>query len=669
MPSVHFQDIPSISVEDASNMNPDFGAMAGLGSSSSNNLELFKRINALLDNSLDLTCLTNICLNSQDQQSKGSSLAASLTSIPNTIPTNTDMLFSNASPVASLPDPYGAFMQEAAAAAYQSLQGGNNGSPNITPTVTNPGRRIQQQQQHQPPPQSHLQSQPQSPHYSQLSPQYSRQQLSQQPLNQQLSENFIPGAISNRTLEHLTESMSRQHGRPIKAEHKYSTPIHDHLGLTNPGIIGDRSLSSGISPPEHPMITSIASADSALSSFFPRSPSPSDSDTSGIGSECSDSTLVDLMNSLSLGQPMMQSPQNQFPAASMMTPIVPQVDLLRALGLQNQALQQRPQTVRDELMLGAEQFYDKHWATLNSLFCTNTNDPYSIERAAKLYRNAASICEATCTWSGQLPPKVYKSPMYSCKVFLGGVPWDITEVGLQSAFKTFGPMKIEWPGKDGKHPRYPTKAGYVYVLFEAEKSVKSLLQSCTHDFSNGGEYYFKISSRRMRSKEVQVIPWVLSDSNFVRQPSQRLDPNKTVFVGALHGMMNAEGLAHIMNDLFGNVVYAGIDTDKHKYPIGSGRVTFSTHKSYMKAVNAAFVEVKTPKFTKKIQIDPYLEDSLCGSCGMQQGPFFCRDLTCFRYYCRTCWQWAHSMEQTRHHKPLMRNSRGTGVSNVQPCNM
>ena len=61
---------------------------------------------------------------------------------------------------------------------------------------------------------------------------------------------------------------------------------------------------------------------------------------------------------------------------------------------------------------------------------------------------------------------------------------------------------------------------------------------------------------------------MLSDSNFVRQPSQRLDPSKTVFVGALHGMMTAEGLAHFMNDLFGNVVYAGIDTDKHKYPIG-----------------------------------------------------------------------------------------------------
>ena len=62
---------------------------------------------------------------------------------------------------------------------------------------------------------------------------------------------------------------------------------------------------------------------------------------------------------------------------------------------------------------------------------------------------------------------------------------------------------------------------------------------------------------------------MISDSNFVRCPSQRLDPSKTVFVGALHGMLNAEALASIMNDLFGGVMYAGIDTDKHKYPIGN----------------------------------------------------------------------------------------------------
>lgn len=67
---------------------------------------------------------------------------------------------------------------------------------------------------------------------------------------------------------------------------------------------------------------------------------------------------------------------------------------------------------------------------------------------------------------------------------------------------------------------------------------------------------------------MQIIPWVMGDSNHVRQPSQRLDSGKTVFVGALHGMITAEILGNIMNDLFGNVVYSGIDTDKHKYPIG-----------------------------------------------------------------------------------------------------
>ena len=38
----------------------------------------------------------------------------------------------------------------------------------------------------------------------------------------------------------------------------------------------------------------------------------------------------------------------------------------------------------------------------------------------------------------------------------------------------------------------------------------------------------------------------------------------------------------IFNELFGGVVYAGLDTDKHKYPIGSGRVTFNNPNSYMK---------------------------------------------------------------------------------------
>ena len=107
-------------------------------------------------------------------------------------------------------------------------------------------------------------------------------------------------------------------------------------------------------------------------------------------------------------------------------------------------------------------------------------------------------------------------------------------------------------------------------------------------------------------------------------PQSKAGPTKDRVCRCLARDAKCEGLAHIFNDLFGGVVYAGIDTDKHKYPIGSGRVTFNTVKSYMKAVAAAFVEIKCQKFSKKVQVDPYLEDALCSNCLLKQGPYFCR---------------------------------------------
>lgn len=57
------------------------------------------------------------------------------------------------------------------------------------------------------------------------------------------------------------------------------------------------------------------------------------------------------------------------------------------------------------------------------------------------------------------------------QVFLGGVPWDITEGILVQAFSKFGTIKIEWPGKD--MPNQPK--GYCYIIFEAEKKVIFLI--------------------------------------------------------------------------------------------------------------------------------------------------------------------------------------------------
>uniref|UniRef100_A0A182P2X0 RRM domain-containing protein n=1 Tax=Anopheles epiroticus TaxID=199890 RepID=A0A182P2X0_9DIPT len=365
----------------------------------------------------------------------------------------------------------------------------------------------------------------------------------------------------------------------------------------------------------------------------------------------------------------------------------------------------------------------------------------NLDRIARFHRSSAAHYDATCTWSGVLPPRSNRLVTYSSKIFLGGMPWDISEQSLVQIFKPFGSIKVEWPGKEQQATQ---PKGYVYIIFESDKQVKALLQSCTYTTPNGGSIHgnhgggagagnydnnshtainggasslidsatsctcatagssydnalphqqqqthrqqvmsmtnlnkllappgakinFKISSKRIKSKDVEVIPWNIGDSNYVKSASQKLDPTKTVFVGALHGQLTAEGLAKIMNDLFDGVVYVGIDTDKYKYPLGSARVTFNNSRSYMKAVSAAFIEIRTSKFTKKLQVDPYLEDSLCSMCTVQHGPYFCREIMCFRYFCRSCWQLQHSREvYLQNHKPLTRNSKFTAIIGVGP---
>ncbi|KJH51793.1 hypothetical protein DICVIV_01984 [Dictyocaulus viviparus] len=304
----------------------------------------------------------------------------------------------------------------------------------------------------------------------------------------------------------------------------------------------------------------------------------------------------------------------------------------------------------------------------------------------KLMGDSSTSNDETCSgyiWNGEVPPRNYNNPTFSSKIFVGGVPWDITETALVDAFSPYGACRVEWPCKE-VHSRSNIRSrgkatGYVYMVFEKERSVKLLLQDCSQEFGSAGEWYFKLKARRHQTSEirqVQIIPWVVSDSSYIDDPNCRLDPSKTVFVGALHGMITAHILFSIMNELYDNVVFAGIDTDKHKYPIGSGRVTFRSHSSYFRAIESAFLEIRTSKFCKKVQIDPFLEDSWCMVCCKAHGPYFCRDRTCFRYYCGPCWQARHAVSGYVNHRPLMRHApRSLLLRNedhdlkIGPCNL
>lgn len=110
----------------------------------------------------------------------------------------------------------------------------------------------------------------------------------------------------------------------------------------------------------------------------------------------------------------------------------------------------------------------KNWQNIG--MGNNINDTH-LDRAARFHRSSAALCnfrifiymhftrtvetywsvtinviffyldDATCTWSGFLQPRIHKVVNYSPKVFLGGIPWDISEQSLIQIFKQFGPIK------------------------------------------------------------------------------------------------------------------------------------------------------------------------------------------------------------------------------------
>ncbi|XP_014341340.1 cytoplasmic polyadenylation element-binding protein 3 isoform X2 [Latimeria chalumnae] len=126
---------------------------------------------------------------------------------------------------------------------------------------------------------------------------------------------------------------------------------------------------------------------------------------------------------------------------------------------------------------------------------------------------------------------------YSRKVFVGGLPPDIDEDEITASFRRFGPLVVDWPHKAESKSYFPPK-GYAFLLFQEESSVQALIDACLEE---DGKLYLCVSSPTIKDKPVQIRPWNLSDSDFVMDGSQPLDPRKTIFVGGVPRPLRAGG--------------------------------------------------------------------------------------------------------------------------------
>jgi cytoplasmic polyadenylation element-binding protein len=251
-------------------------------------------------------------------------------------------------------------------------------------------------------------------------------------------------------------------------------------------------------------------------------------------------------------------------------------------------------------------------------------------------------------------------PLLSQKVFIGGVPRFATETDIHANFDRFGVFEIQWPKLHGGHKEQHRENGFFHIVFHNAKSVCALLDSCSRHTNNSAcaDYFIHFETATGSRKTVEVIPWNIGDNNYALRPPQQLDSKKTIFVGNLHGTMTARYLWRLMEDLFGGAVYAGVDIDKYKYPIGSGRVTFYNSSSFLHAVSTAFVDVRTPRFLKRLQIEPHLQYRFCSLCKTAAGDLFCRNFACFDYFCQRCWQKIH-IGSMASHKAVTRHSKSS----------
>lgn len=273
-----------------------------------------------------------------------------------------------------------------------------------------------------------------------------------------------------------------------------------------------------------------------------------------------------------------------------------------------------------------------------------------------------------CSGSGTLPSfqqtirstrtwhKTRQPDYFSLKIFLGGIPANLTTNILQLNFAKFGKNQIDWPKKSPIQDRPPN--GYAFVVFDNEESILQMLRFC-HQSNN--RIFYPVYTLNGLMNPVEVKIWEMKNTVYATLIDWRKFRRFSVFVGGIPRTCTAAMLTCAIEEVIGPVAYCTIELDPHHfYPKGAACVVFTAKESYIKAIAAHEVVLGFGTFERKVEFKAFLASNMpCEKCGMTNGTRYCQEMICLAYYCMNCWKLIHNARPSMSgHAPSKRHVKG-----------
>lgn len=262
---------------------------------------------------------------------------------------------------------------------------------------------------------------------------------------------------------------------------------------------------------------------------------------------------------------------------------------------------------------------------------------------------STGVFQAFSDDTSQLYEPIDSLPTISRKIFVGGLPSDISRYTLLQKFSCFGRVHLDFPSEP-THPPRTRKAerkqnttGYVFVIYDEEQAVVNLLRQCVKVQGN----FFLLFADAKTPKLAQVRPWFLESIAYTPRPDLEVNTRLTVFIGGVPRPIAAQELGSLLEENFGEVVYCEIDVDSDLYyPKGAARVVFASYKGYIRAIQTRFLQIPNFESSKRnVEIKPYImEGADCDECTDSAADQFCK--LCLQYYCKGCWMKLHERVNT-----------------------